>query len=155
MMNPSECIEREELAAARIISNEVSVGTATLKAPSRDILALARVALLSSSKDEFDAQDMENVLLPGEEKVRAELAKKVFSFAEDLERTQNRVLQILEEIDGIVAAGLGITPAEHKIIRKRCGEFPLSVTVERPRFVWSPDRKKQARRAYTPGERFK
>lgn len=151
IMNPPESIEREELAAAKIISNEMSVGTATLKAPSRDVLALGRVALLATTKDEFDAQDIENVLLPGVEEVRAELANQIFSFAQNLERIQNRVLQILEEIDEIVAAGLGITPAEHRIIRKRCGEFPLSVTVERPRFVWSPDRKRQARRAYNPG----
>jgi len=33
--------------------------------------------------------------------------------------------------------------------------FPLSVTVERPRFAWSADCKTRARRIYRPGERFK
>jgi len=47
------------------------------------------------------------------------------------------------------------TLAEHDTIQKRCQELPLSVTVERPRFAWSADRKTQARRTYRPGERFK
>jgi hypothetical protein len=54
-----------------------------------------------------------------------------------------------------VAVGLGLTPAEHDTMRKRCQEIPLSVTDERPRFAWSADRKSQARRTYRPGERFK
>ena len=65
------------------------------------------------------------------------------------------MLAILEEIDEIVAEGLGLTAAEHETIRRRCREFPLSVTVERPRFAWSPDRKRPARRTYRPGERFR
>lgn len=72
-----------------------------------------------------------------------------------MKHTQDRVLAILEEIDEIVAEGLGLTAAEHETIRRRCREFPLSVTVERPRFAWSPDRKRQARRTYRPGERFR
>jgi len=54
-----------------------------------------------------------------------------------------------------VADGLGLAPTEHDTIRERCQELPLSVTVERPRFAWSADRKTQARRIYRPGERFK
>jgi hypothetical protein len=58
-------------------------------------------------------------------------------------------------MDDIVAEALGLTMKEHDLIRKRSKEFPLSVTVESPRYVWSPDRKRQARRIYEPGERFK
>jgi len=39
-------------------------------------------------------------------------------------------------------------------IRRRCTEFPLDVTVGRPRYVWSPDRKRQGRRTYD-SDRFK
>jgi hypothetical protein len=54
-----------------------------------------------------------------------------------------------------VAEGLGLTASELSVIQKRCGEFPLSVTVGHPRYVWSADRKVQARRVYDKGERFK
>ena len=151
----SGSLDREELAAARISGTSLGVGCAVLSAPSRDVLTLARVALLATDGDEFDVEDIENLLLPAEASVRAAIAAKVRGFAADLEKTQQRVFGILERIDEIVADGLGLTPAEHDTIRKRCLEFPLSVTVERPRFAWSPDRKTQARRTYCPGERFK
>jgi hypothetical protein len=86
---------------------------------------------------------------------RTEIAGKIWRLENDLNTTQTRVNEILGGIDEIVADGLGLTPAEHDAIRKRCQEFPLSVTVERPRFAWSTDRKTQARRTYRPGERFK
>jgi hypothetical protein len=151
----SGTLDREELAAAQISGKSVDVGTIALSAPSRDVLMLARVALLSTDKDEFEVQDIENLPLPAEASVRAAIAAKVRGFAGDLEKTQQRVFAILEKIDEIVAEGLGLTPGEHDTIRKRCGELPLSVTVERPRFAWSADRKTQARRTYRPGERFK
>ena len=119
------------------------------------MLTLARVALLATDKDEFTVEDIENLMLPAEASVRAAIADEVRGFAADLEKTQQRVFTILESIDEIVAEGLGLTPAEHDTIRQRCQEIPLSVTVERPRFAWSADRKTQARRIYRPGERFK
>jgi hypothetical protein len=148
-------IDREELAAVEISGTVLTAGSVELKAPSRDVLALARVALLATDNEEFKADDIENLELPADAKVRSELAQKVRDFAGDLKNTQDRVLEIMEEIDEIVAAGLGLTPAEHDTMRNRCQEFPLSVTVERPRFAWSADRKSQARRTYRPGERFK
>ncbi len=99
--------------------------------------------------------DVENLQLPADAAVRKQLAGVIRDYAADLKKTQDRVGGIMEEIDEIVAEGLGLTPAEHDTIRKRCQEFPLSVTVERPRFAWSADRKTQARRTYRPGERFK
>jgi hypothetical protein len=150
----SGSLDREELAAAQISGKSLGVGAIVLSAPSRDVLTLARVALLATDKDEFTAEDIENLPLPAEASVRAAIADEVRRFAGDLEKTQQRVFTILEEIDEIVADGLGLSPAEHDTIRKRCQELPLSVTVERPRFAWSPDRKTQARRTYRPGERF-
>jgi type I restriction-modification system DNA methylase subunit len=148
-------LDREELAAAQISGQSLSAGPISLSAPSRDVLTLARVALLATDKDEFEVEDIENIPLPAEASARAAIATKVRGFADDLKKTQQRVFAILEEIDEIVADGLGLTPAEHDTIRKRCQEFPLSVTVERPRFAWSADRKTQARRTYLPGRRFK
>jgi len=116
---------------------------------------LTRTALLASDKDEFTAHDVENAPIPSDSNVRGVLAQKIRDFAADQERIQSRVLRILEKIDEIVAEGLGLTAAEHEVIRRRCQEFPLSVTVERPRFAWSADRKRQARRTYRPGERFR
>lgn len=110
---------------------------------------------LATDEDEFEVEDIENLLLPAEASVRAAIAAKVRNFSGEVEKTQQRVLAILEEIDEIVADGLGLRPAEHDTLRKRCQELPLSVTVERPRFTWSADRKTQARRTYRPGERFK
>jgi len=147
--------DREELAAARLSGKSLSVGPVSLSARSRDVLTLARVALLATGKEEFEVEDIENLLLPADASVRAAIATKIRGFADDLAKTQQRVFAILEAIDEIVAGGLGLTPAEHNTIRKRCQEFPLSVTVERPRFAWSADRKTQARRTYRPGERFK
>ena len=155
IVNPSETIDREDLAAAEIQGNELSVGTQTLRAQSLDVITLAQVALLATNEDEFTADDVENIPLPADAAIRRELAAKIRNFADDLKKTQDRVLAIMEEIDEMVAEGLGLTAAEHENIRRRCQEFPLSVTVERPRFAWSPDRKRQARRTYHPGQRFK
>ncbi len=148
-------IDREELASARVSGEALRVGQEELKAPSSEALELLRVALLASEQDEFTAQVIEDIPLPADTSVRHKIAKSIRNFAQDLRDTQERVLEILEKIDEIVAAGLKLSPAEHETIRRRCQEFPLSVTVERPRFAWSSDRKIQARRTYRPGQRFK
>jgi hypothetical protein len=116
---------------------------------------LARVALLATDADDFSAADIENLQLPADPGARKQLTEKIRNYAADLKKTQDRVLGIMEEIDEIVAGGLSVTPAEHDAIRNRCHEFPLSITVERPRFAWNPERKRQARRIYRLGERFK
>jgi hypothetical protein len=150
-----EVIDREDLAAVQPQGNTVAVDGGEIWCDSADTLLLTRTALLASDKDEFTAHDVENAPIPSDSDVRGVLAQKIRDFAADQERIQSRVLRILEEIDEIVAEGLGLTAAEHEVIRRRCQEFPLSVTVERPRFAWSADRKRQARRTYRPGERFK
>ncbi len=153
--NQDATIDREDLAAAEIRTNELIVGEQKLTAESPGVLMLARVALLAKDQDEFTSQDIENILLPADSTLRANLTGLIRNFVEDLQKTQDRVLAIMEEIDEIVAEGLGLTASEHETIRRRCQEFPLSATIERPRFAWSPDRKRQARRTYQPGDRFK
>jgi hypothetical protein len=111
--------------------------------------------LLATEQEGFLAQDVENILLPADKADQVQLATVVTDFALNLKRTEQKVQGILEKIDEIVASGLGLTANEHETIRQRCQQFPLSVTVERPRFAWSADRKIQARRVYKPGERFK
>ncbi len=148
-----EEIDREDLAPGD--NAQLGLKFELFVAGDPDLELLARVALLSTDEDEFTAVDVENLQLPADAAVRKQLAGVIRDYAADLKKTQDRVGGIMEEIDEIVAEGLGLTPAEHDTIRKRCQEFPLSVTVERPRFAWSADRKTQARRTYRPGERFK
>jgi hypothetical protein len=150
-----DAIDREDLAAIQPRGNKLVVDGGEIWCDSADTLLLTRTALLASDKDEFTADDVENAPLPSDSNVRGVLAQKIRDFAAGQERIQGRVLGILEEIDEIVAEGLGLTAAEHEVIRRRCQEFPLSVTVERPRFAWSADRKRQARRTYGAGERFR
>ncbi len=148
-------IDREDLANAEVQGTELRIGDAIISAPTRVLLTLLRAALLATDEDEFTAEDLENALLPEDENIRKQLAHRVTDFAAHTQQTEQSVHQLLENIDEVVANGLGLTMKEHEIIRQRCQEFPLSVTVERPRFAWSPDRKNQARRTYRPGERFK
>lgn len=116
---------------------------------------MARLGLLASDQDDFAPEDFHNVLIPAEESVREGILKQVRNLEKDLERARRKMDDILERVDDIVASGLGLTSAEHELIKKRCGEFPLSVTVGQPRFTWSADRKRQARRTYQAGERFR
>lgn len=148
-----EEIDREELVPAD--DPQIRLDFRIFVAGDRDLELLARVALLATDNDEFTARDIENLALPAEAPARKQLAEKVRNYAADLKKTQDRVLAIMEEIDEIVAEGLSLSSAEHDTIRKRCHEFPLSITVERPRFAWNPERKVQARRTYRYGERFR
>jgi hypothetical protein len=148
-----EEIDREELAPPG--DPQIPLDFKLFVAEDPDLELLARVALLATDDDEFTAQDIEDLPLPAAAPARKQLAEKVRNYAADLKKTQDRVLAIMEEIDEIVAEGLSLSSAEHGTIRKRCHEFPLSITVERPRFAWNPERKRQARRTYLPGERFR
>jgi hypothetical protein len=148
-----EEIDREELVPAD--DPQIRLDFRIFVAGDPDLELLARVALLATDNDEFTARDIENLALPAEAPARKQLAEKVRNYAADLKKTQDRVLAVTEEIDEIVAEGLSLSSAEHDTIRKRCHQFPLSITVERPRFAWNPERKVQARRTYRPGERFR
>lgn len=149
-----ELIDRDDLLASRVTQETLQFGTITITGE-RAALCLVRLALLALDKEEIAAAEIQNLLLPKEAAERARIADEINGLADKLRHIQQRMETIGEEIDEIVANGLGLTPAEHDIIRQRCQQFPLSVTVERPRYVWSPDRKRQARRIYQPGERFK
>lgn len=148
-----EEVDREDLAPGD--DPQLGLAFKLFETADPDLELLARVALLATDDDDFSAADIENLQLPAEPGVRKQLTEKIRNYAADLKKTQDRVLGIMEEIDEIVADGLSLTPAEHDAIRKRCHEFPLSITVERPRFAWNPERKRQARRIYRLGERFK
>jgi len=147
-------LDRDELAASRVEGTELRVGEVVLTGDA-PTLELLRLALLAAEREEIIVADVQNILLPEDAQVRAHIARETSGLAARLDETKERMRRLTEEMDETVAAGLGLTPAEHDLIRRRCREFPLSVTVESPRYVWSADRKRQARRIYQPGERFK
>ena len=149
-----EVIDRDDLLANHSNQEELQIGSVTINGEA-EALYLLRLALLALDKEEVPTADIQNILLPKDAADRAHIAAEINGLANNLHNIQQRVEAIGEEIDEIVASGLGLTSEEHNIIRQRCQQFPLSVTVERPRYVWSPDRKRQARRIYEPGERFK
>ncbi len=150
----SASIDRDDLTASRVLGSILKVGALEITGENQ-ALELLRLGLLATEKEEIEVETIQNILLPSESAERLRIAEQVTGVSANLERIKSRMEQICEAIDEIVAKGLGLTPNEHEIIRKRCQEFPLSVTVERPRYVWSPDRKRQARRIYEPGKRFK
>ncbi|PYS82531.1 MAG: hypothetical protein DMF67_12745, partial [Acidobacteria bacterium] len=93
--------------------------------------------------------------LPEDTAARERIARETSGLAARLDETKERMRRLAEEMDDVVADGLGLDADERDLIRRRCLEFPLSVTVGSPRYVWSADRKRQARRTYRPGERFR
>lgn len=149
-----DLIDRDDLLASSVNQDELQLGAVTINGEP-EALCLLRLALLAQDKEEIPAADIQNILLPKEAADRTRIAAEINGLADNLLNIQQRMEAIGEEVDEIVASGLGLTSEEHNIIRQRCQQFPLSVTVERPRYVWSPDRKRQARRIYRPGERFK
>jgi hypothetical protein len=151
----ADSIDRQDLAAASVRGGEMVAGTASIRAKSPDTLVLLRAALLATEDEEFSANDIQSVEVPADPALRTTLARKIRDFTIDVKKAQDRVLLIVEEIDAVVAEGLGLETSEYDIIRRRCSEFPLSVTVERPRFAWSADRKRQARRVYVTPDRFR
>lgn len=148
-------LSREDFEDAAIRGTTLSVGICTITSPDADLLHLMRAAVLAGEADDIAVSEIQDVLLPADVNFRATLAGEIKSFEENLESRKKRMAEICQEVDAIVAEGLGLTPDEHAVIQGRCQEFPLSVTVGRPRYVWSADRKVQARRIYEEGERFK
>jgi len=148
-------LDRDDFADAAVQGKTLSVGECKLTSPDPDLLHLIRAAALASDADELAVSEIQDVPLPANQEARSKLASDIRNFEKDLESRKTRMDEICHEIDTIVAEGLGLTPEEHSVIQKRCQEFPLSVTVARPRYVWSADRKVQERRIYEKGERFK
>jgi hypothetical protein len=149
-----QVIDSQELSESKVVGKELHIGDATLIGEPA-ALKLVRLALLAREEDEIEVANVQNILLPAEQSDRTRLSKEIEGLAAKLEQTKKRMGNACEQMDEIVANALGLTVNEHELIRKRCQQFPLSVTVESPRYVWSPDRKHQARRLYEPGERFK
>jgi type I restriction-modification system DNA methylase subunit len=147
-------LDRDELAASRVAGTELRAGPVVLNGDA-PTLELLRLALLAAGDEEFAVADIQNVHLPADARARERIAAEVTGLAARLAEVKRRMSALTEEMDVTVAAGLGLTPEEHTLIRRRCQDFPLSVTVESPRYVWSADRKRQARRIYQPGERFR
>lgn len=147
-------IDRDDLIDSRVEGDRLQIGALRVTGEVA-ALHLLRLALLAREAAEIPVAELQNVLLPDEPSERARIADETSGIVAKLEQIKQRMSDISEAIDEIVASGLGLTPQEHEQIRARCQQFPLSVTVERPRYVWSPDRKRQARRIYQPGEHFK
>ncbi|MDQ3755546.1 MAG: N-6 DNA methylase [Acidobacteriota bacterium] len=147
-------LDRDELAGSRVTGGELRVGSVVLTGDA-STLALLRLALLALNREEIAVTDIQDVPLPEDAGARVRLASEIGNLAARLDEIKQRMNDLTEEMDEIIADGLGLTSTEHELIRRRCREFPLSVTVELPRYVWSADRKRQARRIYQPGARFK
>jgi hypothetical protein len=147
-------IDRDDLVESKVEDKRLQIGTVIITGE-KAALQLLRLALLALNEYEMSIETIQDVLLPSETTERTRIAKETTGLVVKLEKKQQRMSDIGEEIDEIVAAGLGLTKREHDLIIKRCQQFPLSATVERPRYIWSPDRKHQARRVYELGERFK
>ncbi|MCI0616190.1 hypothetical protein L0244_24680, partial [bacterium] len=134
-------IDRDDLAEGVINDNRLQIGSVVISGE-KAALHLLRLALLALDKEEISIETIQDVMLPSEVTERARITKEITGLAAKLEKKQERMNNIGEEIDEIVATGLGLTKREHDLIIKRCQQFPLSVTVERPRYIWSPDRKR-------------
>jgi hypothetical protein len=147
-------IDRDDIVESKVEDKRLQIGTVIVTGE-KAALQLLRLALLALDEEEISIETIQDVMLPSEATVRARITKEIIGLAAKLEKTQQRMSNIGEEIDEIVAAGLSLTKREHDLIIKRCQQFPLSATVERPRYIWSSDRKRQARRVYELGERFK
>lgn len=147
-------IDRDDLAQSKVEDGELRVGPVLVTGETA-ALQLLRLALLARDREEIPVSEIQNVQIPGEQSERVRIADEISGLAAKLEQTKQSMNDYVEEMDRIVASGLGLTENEYEIIRRRCQQFPLSVTIESPRYIWSPDRKRQARRIYQPGQRFK
>lgn len=96
-----------------------------------------------------------NLQLPRERGERARVGAAIRSHPEARPRSLQEFQQLEIQIDEAVMEGLGLPPAERRVIAERCQQFPLSETVMRPRYLWSEDRKQQARRRYARDVRYR
>jgi hypothetical protein len=147
-------LESDDLGEVDVKAKVLPIGDVKISAPDPEILILTHAAFLATESESLTLEQLQELSVPKEPQERRALAKEIASIAANLQRAQKQVLSNFAEIDEIAAEALGLTSQEMKIVRRRCAEFPLDVTVGRPRFVWSPDRKRQARRVYED-DRFK
>ena len=146
--------DADDLAEGEVKDDRIRLEGLDIVCADADVPWLTKMALLATQQEEFSTEDVENVLLPDDAAERSRVASAVRDFADTMKAKQARMEAIIAEIDEIVAEGMGLTPADLDTVRQRCQEFPLSVTVAQPRYVWSAGRKRQARREYDEDERF-
>jgi hypothetical protein len=144
--------EQEELETAVIRNGRLELKSVTFTAPSANVLALLLIALRCEDADEIKIDDVQDILLPKDN--HKAIAEDLAQLKTNLITAAQRMADVMNQIDEIVAKGLGIAD-DLDALRKRCEMFPLSETVMKPRYVWSLDRKRQARRIYDKGDRFK
>lgn len=148
-------LEREDLGEVDRKARTLALGGVMLAGPDPDLLVLARAAFLASDADSVTVEQLQNLAVPANAAQRRELARDLAGVEHALETLKSRMAANVASIDETVAEALGLTPKELQVIRRRCTEFPLDVTVGRPRYVWSPDRKRQTRRVYGDDDRYK
>ena len=96
-----------------------------------------------------------NLQLPREQSTRGRIAAAIRSQAAGLPGYRAEFDNVEQQINEAVMEALGLSSAERKYLMARCQEFPLCDTVSRPRYLWSADRKQQARRRYDDGARYR
>jgi len=147
-------LSRQDFADSTVRGKSLSVATCRITSPDGYLPYLIRAAFLAQPCDEIAVSEIQNIPLPADPDVRSRLAGEIKNFEKNLDSHKKRMEVLCHEIDVTVGEGLGLSASELAVILKRCQEFPLSETVARPRYVWSADRKVQARRLYEKGERF-
>lgn len=147
-------LDKDDVVAGQVHGGKLRLGETEISGDEASLF-LMRMALLALEKDEIRLSELQNVTLPRERSERQEMYQQISGLAHQLTQTATRVNAIGLEIDQIVAGGLGLPANGLEVISRRCEEFPLSATVNRPRYLWSPDRKRQLRRVYKAGQRFR
>ncbi|MGH7455866.1 MAG: hypothetical protein ACRENG_31205, partial [bacterium] len=99
-------IDRDDLAESKIKDNRLQIGSVVISGE-KAALHLLQLALLALDEEEISIETIQDVMLPSEATERARITKEITGLAAKLEKTQQRMSDIGEEIDEIVAAGLG------------------------------------------------
>jgi hypothetical protein len=105
--------------------------------------------------DPVAPHELAGLQLPRDKARCARLAKAIRAHVDAIPGLRQEFQGIEGAIDELVMDALGLTQTERQHILERCQQFPLSETVSRPRYLWSEDRKEQARRRYESGERYR
>jgi len=133
---------------------KLHLGEGAAIAGDADLLLLLRCAA-RSLYDPVAPHELAGLQLPRDKARRARLAKAIRAHVDAIPGLRQEFQGIEGAIDELVMDALGLTQTERQHILERCQQFPLSETVSRPRYLWSEDRKEQARRRYESGERYR
>jgi hypothetical protein len=96
-----------------------------------------------------------NIELPREGSERKRIAAAIRAHLEARPRLRQQFQDAEKQINDVMLEALGLTEAKRQYLLERCQQFPLSDTVMRPRYLWSEDRKQQARRRYAKDVRYR